>query len=395
MVDTSFTPEDSLNWKNKDNKNSQYNSSEKSEILKLNHEFFTHVEGEKSTPLEQLLKEARIFPDEILPPPPVCLQLVNDRGEAATIGTLGNFSAIIGKAKSRKSFFVCLIVSALILCGIILKRVKGMLPANQRVVLYFDTEQSRYHVLKALKRICKLTGISYPDNLQVYGLRKYTPRERLKFIEDVIYSTENVGLVVIDGIRDLINSINDEAEATMIVSKLLKWTEEKNIHIVIVIHQNKGDSNARGHIGSEITNKAETVLSVTKSPENKDISIVMAEYCRDKEPEPFAFEIDEFGLPCITSNWQMKTAKKTSDVGFDEFMGEELYEVIEMCFAKNQQIGYSELVNQIILAFKTKMKRKLGENMAKQLLTFCKNRDWVLQEKPKGKYTLGKWEPDF
>ena len=69
----------------------------------------------------------------------------------------------------------------------------------------------------------------------------------------------------------------------MIASKLLKWTEEKNIHVVTVLHQNKNDGNARGHLGSELVNKAETVLSVTKDSKEKDISIVEAEYCRNKE----------------------------------------------------------------------------------------------------------------
>ncbi|MCU9931164.1 mobilization protein, partial [Escherichia coli] len=76
--------------------------------------------------------------------------------------------------------------------------------------------------------------------------------------------------------------------ATMIVSKLMKWSEEKNILIVTVLHQNKGDNNARGHIGTELNNKAETVLSVSKSSDNEMVSIVQAEMCRNLEPESFA-----------------------------------------------------------------------------------------------------------
>jgi hypothetical protein len=35
---------------------------------------------------------------------------------------------------------------------------------------------------------------------------------------------------------------------------------QKVIHIHTILHQNKADENARGHIGTELNNKAETVL---------------------------------------------------------------------------------------------------------------------------------------
>ena len=58
--------------------------------------------------------------------------------------------------------------------------------------------------------------------------------------------------------------INSPREATLIVNYLMNWTEEFNLHLHTVIHQNKGDENARGHIGTEINNKSETVLRVEK-----------------------------------------------------------------------------------------------------------------------------------
>ncbi len=41
----------------------------------------------------------------------------------------------------------------------------------------------------------------------------------------------------------------------------MKWTELHNIHICTVIHENYGSAKARGHIGTELANKAETVNS--------------------------------------------------------------------------------------------------------------------------------------
>ena len=51
------------------------------------------------------------------------------------------------------------------------------------------------------------TGSNH-ENLEFLVLRKYTPEERIAIVREAIYRTENVGLVVIDGIRDMVYDIN-------------------------------------------------------------------------------------------------------------------------------------------------------------------------------------------
>ena len=60
----------------------------------------------------------------------------------------------------------------------------------------------------------------------------------------------------------------------------MEWSSKYDLHIHCVLHQNKGDNNVRGHIGTEMNNKAETVLVITKSTTNPDISEVKALYQR-------------------------------------------------------------------------------------------------------------------
>lgn len=312
----------------------------------------TMPETHESPDFLKLLEAAKINLSEELPEPQNCLQLV-DGYNTATIATLGNFMLIIGKAKSRKTFFMIMALAAIVRDYIVLNRIKGCLPEGKKAALYFDTEQSRYHVQKAVKRVCKLSGIDVPVNFNAYGLRKYKPSERMQLIEYAIYNTPGLGFVVIDGVRDLVTSINDEEQSTMMASKLLKWTEELNIHIVVVLHQNKADNNARGHLGSELVNKAETVLSITKDEKNKDISIVEAEYCRDIEPESFAFNINDEGLPCIISDWQpgKKDASKKelspSDIDVTTHK-----EILNTIFEIEQKQSFSTLSNQLKLELK-------------------------------------------
>lgn len=335
----------------------------------------------------ELLDKLRINPTDKIEPPQAAWKQIGENN--IVLGTLGNFSLIIGKAKSRKSFFINIAVSTVLSNDPILNQFKGVLPPKQSKVLYFDTEQGKYHVQLALKRVCEQIQIKEPVNLEVYGLRSLEPSKRLELIEYAINNTPGLGFVIIDGIKDLINSINDESEATMIASKLLKWTEEKNIHIITVLHQNKSDTNARGHIGTELINKAETVLSVTKNEQDKDISIVEAQQCRNREPEPFAFEINEHGLPVIVKDYEIRTETNKSRFDVTDLEDFKQYQLLTDVFSNGENFTYSELRIQIQIAYKKQFKKKLGDNRAKELITYCKNNGWLLQEKTKSPYTLG------
>ena len=93
----------------------------------------------------------------------------------SVIGTLGNFSASIGKAKSKKTFNVSAIVAAALMNGTVL-RYTATLPDNKRRVLYIDTEQSPYHCQKVIRRILRLCGLPTDrdhENLEYLALRKY------------------------------------------------------------------------------------------------------------------------------------------------------------------------------------------------------------------------------
>ncbi len=100
--------------------------------------------------------------------------------------------------------------------------------------------------------------------------------------------------------------INSPSESTRIISKLLmRWSEDgDNLHIHTVLHLNKGDDNTRGHIGTELNNKAETVLQITKSQQDGNISEVKAMHIRDREFDPFAFRINDNALPEIVEGYK-------------------------------------------------------------------------------------------
>mgnify|MGYP006910462082 FL=1 len=77
----------------------------------------------------------------------------------------------------------------------------------------------------------------------------------------------------------------------------MQWTDEYQIHLHTILHQNKSDENARGHIGTEINNKAETVIQIEKDKDDSNISKVESVHTRSKDFLPFAFYINDQSLP--------------------------------------------------------------------------------------------------
>jgi len=328
-----------------------------------------------------LKENARVDYTRELPPPAVALKLGNE-----IFGTLGNFSLVIGKAKSRKTFLI-----ALAMAGAIepTPPFEGCLPAGKKKVVFVDTEQGEYHVIKVAQRVTRLAG--KPRNFEVYALRKFSTEERNMIIEEIINTTPDLGLLVIDGVRDIVTSINDEEQATDLANKLLKWTEEKEIHIATVLHQNEGDVNARGHIGTELINKAETTVSVTveKDPE---VSKVEVEYSRNRAFQPFAFRVNEVGLPEVVEGWQPKSdtnTKKCVPSELDEYKHTQILQKI----ARNisDRPSYSDVSSQIIEAV-TEIEEYIGETKARQFFTHYLNKGFIQKHgkdrSPKAYYSI-------
>lgn len=334
--------------------------------------------------LGEVLASIKIDPTEELLPPEVAWEQVATCGNNITLGTLGNISTIVGKAKSRKSFFVNM-VTATVLKGAMFKGFKGCLPNDKRHVLYFDTEQSSFYVHLLAKRICQQINEPNPSNLSIYPLRKFNPAERLKIIEYAVEQTPNLGFVVIDGIRDLVTSINDEEQSTDITSRLMKWSEEKNIHILTVLHQNKNDFNARGHLGTEMVNKSETVLSVKKDVANKDVSIVEADFCRSLEPAPFAFHVVD-NLPEIVDDYEMAESpnKKTDILSLTDT---QKAFILDSVFKNNSVIKYADLIDQIQVAAENIYLVRPGVNKVKDFIKYCRENRLVFQKKQGAPYT--------
>ena len=262
--------------------------------------------------LYEKLKKSIIDLSTTVEKPPTILSIRDEVGTSTMdkrLFTLGNFSCLTGKAKAKKTFLSVLLNASLVKNNIMQNKLVANMPNNRRTVLIFDTEQSEYDAYNTGKRVSKLGGSE--NNFFVFSLREYSPMERCELIEYALDKFKNESCyAMIDGIADLSNGINDEEEASRVVGLLLKWTKIYNTHICTIIHQNKNDNYATGHLGSSILKKAEIIIAVRKQD---DTSIVENERGRGIDFDSFAFEITDEGLPRIVNNVRIE---KLEDVNF-------------------------------------------------------------------------------
>lgn len=331
---------------------------------------------ENNSVLEELLRASLIKADDIYTVPPQIIWVDN-----STIATLGNFSASTGKAKSKKTFNVSALVAASLANGKVLQY-RAKLPEGKRKILYVDTEQSRFHCHNVMQRILRLAGLPDNmdcDNLVFFGLREYSPNLRLRLIEYALQKNEGYGLVIIDGIRDLMLDINNPGESVSVINKLMQWSSRYDLHIHCVLHLNKGDDNVRGHIGTELSNKAETVLVISKSNTVANVSEVRPLNIRDKEFKPFAFRINQDGLPEDANGYDIDaTQTRPVKIKSTDITDEQHKEALTVAFGNSIISGYENTITMLAKGYAT-IGFTRGRTVMSKLLTYLLRNRYIVK----------------
>jgi hypothetical protein len=218
------------------------------------------------------------------------------------IGTYGNFSFVQAPPKSMKTFFVSLLGSAF--CNPKGKYTRGMDSfRDNKHFVHFDTEQGEWHAQRVFKRIQWMNKGIGLDFYHTFALRKISYRSRIDFIEYYLdcmrEEGKEIGLVVIDGVADLVSDANNLEESSAIVQKIMAWTTIYNCHIVTVIHSNNGSDKPTGHLGSFLEKKAETQIQLSRDENKLGAITVSCKRSRNTPFEQFDFKLDEQGLPKV------------------------------------------------------------------------------------------------
>ena len=180
----------------------------------------------------------------------------------------GGITAVTGKKKQGKSHFLAALASVLISgrpFGKLERRTRGDIGH----ILWVDTEQSAFNIQELIGRVYKQAGIPERSSSQAHGLTvlKLRPLEPSQRVEVLLQAIEavNPSIIIIDGLRDLINDFNDISESNAAVNMLLNILDTRpEVNIITVLHENEGSDRMRGHLGSELGNKAQDIFQVSK-----------------------------------------------------------------------------------------------------------------------------------
>jgi hypothetical protein len=215
--------------------------------------------------LRSLLDSRRYDPSRKPKPPIPLLKL-----KGVTICTPGNITTISGQAKVGKSSVVQAILAAYMGAAHPTKTCDALgfeaTHSSGKKILHFDTEQSLYDSYRLVERAVARFGGPFPQGLfesySLAGLSAQKLRECIRLMIAEVAGSTGLSLVVIDGVADLIEDVNDQGFSNALVAELQRLAIDYNCAIICVLHENPNQDGGkmRGHLGSQLERKAESNL---------------------------------------------------------------------------------------------------------------------------------------
>ena len=334
-----------------------------------------NIIGEFSSSLSKFSHIEITDQSHIDPPVPI-LTLAGE-----TISTPDNITVISGASKSGKSGLLYPIISAAITTdGLIADQFEGLAVAcneNKKAVIHFDTEQALH---KHYRNLININKRSYyktkPDHFLSYNLRKLDLKEYKGITTGICEAASEafggIFLIVIDGIGDYINDPNDQAESNDIVKYIEQLAGTYHCPLITILHTNPGSEKERGHLGSQMQRKAESVIQVKV---DGDISYIEPKFLREagKGRIPmiqFKYDIDK--------GYHVSCGNKSTDEAIKDIQRvTKLKEWAKESLPPPNSYGYTDLIKRLM-----KITKK-GERTVKGYITEMNVRGFTIQGKDK------------
>ena len=299
----------------------------------------------------------------------------------------GELVGITGRAKSGKTFFTSMLM-ALGVCNEVMG-IRRIDPKPLRV-LWMDTEQSEESTQEILcDRIMRLWQRNMPEGesienfpsemLDIFNVRAEAWQDRLPLLEEAILEYKP-DLVILDGIRDLVNDINDGILSQQVIERLMNLASETDCCIVSILHQNKAseDKNLRGWIGTELTYKSFEVYECSKDTD-RIFSVKQTMTRKYDIDNALQFVVDDEGLPTEVYNQAIvhavaKSNAKTVSATQEAAINYDTEEVFTSVMQQGEKLRAYELQKRVMDRYKyiTLNSYLYIKDMAQRIGLLCK-----------------------
>ena len=145
------------------------------------------------------------------------------------------------------------------------------LPDLEFAICYVDTERNLSDQLPfCLQQIQIKAGFAledHPQNFDYISLLEFGREERFDMLNLYLeYLRERFSMhifIVLDVITDCVFNFNDSKDSMMLIDLMNRAINKYDVTFLCLIHENPGSADkARGHLGTEILNKASTVIQI-------------------------------------------------------------------------------------------------------------------------------------
>lgn len=194
------------------------------------------------------------------------------RAEANIIGTAGNLVAFTGLPKAGKSTFLSFCIASAI-SGEKVNGFKVHRHEGKEKICLIDTEQSPgdfARKVNIIKKICWNAGHEGDifKNFDAYLLSDFSAGQIVMSIAAYLHSNKNCGVLIIDGLLDCLDNMNDESKSKKLVRYLKKLAKQHDCLLIGVLHLGKKDKLSLGHLGSSVDRAAQSVIQIEKTKDN-------------------------------------------------------------------------------------------------------------------------------
>ena len=273
---------------------------------------------EESTSALRQLHAREYNPDEPVEDEQVVFRLCG-----TPIFTPGNISAIVAPPGVGKSADIGALIAAAVSTPSDDVDCLGYEGPNYEnlPLLHFDTEQSKRDYQLLLKRSWRRAGIERPPEwFHSFHLTGEEPTKSRQMVETAInYYARRYGrlfAVIIDGWADLVIDPNDTGECFPFVARMHMYAIKTKAPIIGVLHLNPGsESKSRGHLGSQLERKSETVLQL-----QMDEHLVTAVWASKKRGAPIRKDdgprfqwSDAHGMHVTVPDWQEQAVARRAE----------------------------------------------------------------------------------
>lgn len=229
---------------------------------------------------------------------------------------------------------------------------------NIHTVVYVDTERNLLEQFPfAMQSIQIKAGYNRkdrPSNFQFLSLLEIPRSQRFdtlnEYLNLVTENTKNPLFIVLDVSTDCIEDFNKADKSMELIDLMNITVNHHNVIFLCIIHENPKSEKARGHFGTELMNKASTVIQVSfeKDANLNDTDLIRVKYlkCRSTAKHfPFyiKYKKESNGL-VLADDLEVSNLKNSRK---QKANLDEVVEIIVMHLGEGIELSRKDLIDKI------------------------------------------------